>query len=103
MVNPSGVFTETALNFLSCAAAEVEVAAAMRKVREIPTRLRRDNGLGMSSSDFLKNADSPDCASAKSGAYPDGEVVAGVSERATPVSHQWRAAFLLVQRLHLDD
>src|SRR5215470_2261296 len=43
MDNPSGVFTETALNFLSCATADVAVAATRKVATEIPARWCRGN------------------------------------------------------------
>src|SRR5262252_5883056 len=56
MVNPSGVFTETALNFLSCATADVEIAAMRKVAMEIPARLRRGNGWVMGLLRYLEKA-----------------------------------------------
>src|SRR3989441_11368585 len=41
MVRPSGVFTETALNFFSCARPDVEIAARTKAATETPAIRRR--------------------------------------------------------------
>src|SRR5262245_30823878 len=43
MVRPSGVFTDTALNFFSCALAGAVIAASRSAATEMPARRRHDD------------------------------------------------------------